>query len=95
MPLGPRRGGTARRRRCPAPTDPALAWFVREAWPSPTTGAALHRGRRSAGRASLTLDVESDRLVAFGDGIEADALTLTWGQSVRIGRADTVLRMVV
>lgn len=36
----------------------------------------------------------SDRLVAFGDGIEADALTLTWGQTVRIGQSTKALRLV-
>ena len=37
---------------------------------------------------------ESDRLVAFGDGIEGDSLALTWGQTVRIGIAATALRLV-
>ncbi|WP_371655771.1 MULTISPECIES: hypothetical protein [unclassified Streptomyces] len=77
----------------PGPADPRLIWFVREAWPSPTTGTSLVEGvLESAERLRLT--VESDRLVAFGDGIESDALELTWGQTVSVGRSDTALRLV-
>jgi len=77
----------------PHPTDTRLLWFVREAWPSPATGTSLVSGELSAA-ASLHLTVESERLVAFGDGMEADALELTWGQSVRVGVAGTSLRLV-
>ncbi|MFD0370059.1 hypothetical protein [Streptomyces sp. NPDC127114] len=77
----------------PAPSDPRLAWTVREAWPSPVTGTACVEGLLAEGDA-LDLVVESDRLVAFGDGIESDALELTWGRSVRVGIAETVLRLV-
>ncbi|WOP19137.1 hypothetical protein [Raineyella sp. LH-20] len=76
----------------PSPTEPRLLWFVREAWPSPATGTALTEGQLVD--AELHLTIASDRLVAFGDGIEADSLTLTWGQTVRIGRAETALRLV-
>ncbi|MGQ0845135.1 MAG: hypothetical protein ACT4QF_13490 [Sporichthyaceae bacterium] len=79
----------ARERRVdglPEPQEERLAWFVREAWPSPAT-----RVDRTAGalRCGETLDVvaESDRLVVFGDGIEADRIELTWGQSTRVGVA--------
>ncbi|MFF9909659.1 hypothetical protein [Streptomyces sp. NPDC013457] len=77
----------------PAPTARSLAWFVREAWPSPTTGTSRVEGVLNAGNA-LHLTVESDRLVAFGDGMESDALDLTWGQTVHVGVAATALRLV-
>jgi len=77
----------------PRPTDTRLLWFVREAWPSPATGTSLVAGELSAA-ASLHLTVESERLVAFGDGMETDALELTWGQSVRVGVAGRALRLV-
>ncbi|MFJ9349442.1 hypothetical protein [Streptomyces sp. NPDC101237] len=77
----------------PSPTEDRLLWFVREAWPSPVTGTSLVAGELTAS-ASLTLTVESDRLIAFGDGIETDALELTWGQRVRIGACAHRLRLV-
>ncbi|MBW8798871.1 MAG: NAD(+)/NADH kinase [Streptomyces sp.] len=77
----------------PAPTEDRLLWFVREAWPSPATGTSLVAGALTAS-AALTLTVESDRLIAFGDGIETDALELTWGQTVRVGTCGRRLRLV-
>jgi hypothetical protein len=79
--------------RLPAPASPELAWFVREAWPSPTTGTEQVQGVLARDE-RLSVTVESDRLVAFGDGIETDALELTWGQVVRIGVASTRLRLL-
>ncbi|WP_256106563.1 hypothetical protein [Streptomyces sp. ODS05-4] len=78
----------------PAPCDRRLLWFVREAWPSPATGTSRVAGELGPGQ-GLRLTVESDRMVVFGDGMEADALELTWGQSVRLGVAETSLRLVV
>lgn len=77
----------------PRPTEDRLLWFVREAWPSPATGTSLVAGELPA-RASLHLTVESERLIAFGDGVETDALELTWGQSVRVGVCGERLRLV-
>ena len=41
-------------------------------------GPSLTGGRLDDG-ASLSVVVESDALVVFGDGLEADRLTATWG----------------
>ncbi|MFD5416959.1 hypothetical protein ACFWJT_02815 [Streptomyces sp. NPDC127069] len=84
------RGSTA---QLPAPSDRRLLWFVREAWPSPATGTTRVGGHLDQ-REGLRLTVESDRIVVFGDGMEADALQLTWGQSVRLGIAATALRLL-
>lgn len=77
----------------PSPTDNALAWFVREAWPSPATGTSLTEGRLD-GNSSLAITVETDRLVSFGDGIEADSLSLDWGQTVGLHLAGRKLHLV-
>lgn len=77
----------------PSPTEKALAWLVREAWPSPWTDATLTAGLVSAGQ-TLTMIAESERMVIFGDGVEADRLILSWGQQATIGVASTCLFLI-
>jgi hypothetical protein len=75
--------------RLPGPTDPGLVWFVREAWPSPATGTEL-----TEGLGAIECIAETDGLVAFGDGIERDRLTLSWGQTATVSRSARTLRLV-
>ncbi|MFE9444054.1 hypothetical protein ACFYO2_34890 [Streptomyces sp. NPDC006602] len=77
----------------PSPTEARLLWFVREAWPSPATGTSSVAGELT-GSSGLHITVESERLIAFGDGMETDAVELTWGQSVRVGVCGERLRLV-
>ena len=79
--------------RLPSPEEDRLAWFVREAWPSPASGTACTEGTLSAGQ-ELEVTAESDRLVLFGDGVESDAIPLTWGQTARMRLADRSLRLL-
>jgi hypothetical protein len=78
----------------PASADPRLVWFVREAWPSPATSTSLVEGELGIGQA-LSLVAETDGLVVFGDGIESDRLTLSWGQEITIRLADRYLRLAL
>ncbi len=58
------------------------------------TGTSRVEGLLDADQ-QLTLTVESELLVAFGDGIESDALHLTWGQTVQVGPAAQRLHLLV
>ena len=78
----------------PAPQEQRLCWFVREAWASPATQANRTMGYLS-GSEELTMTSESERLVAFADGVESDHLVLSWGQRVRVGLAGQHLPLVV
>jgi NAD kinase len=78
----------------PGRCERRLQWFVREAWPSPSTGRTLTEGAIGEGD-ELAVTVESDRLVAFGDGMEADRLTALAGQEIRLGLADRRLRLAL
>jgi hypothetical protein len=81
------------RLRLPEPADQRLAWFVREAWPSPATGTAATEGELTAGQ-QLGLTMAADGLVLFGDGIEADAVPVDWGQGITVGVAARTLNLV-
>jgi hypothetical protein len=78
----------------PGPTEAALGWFVREAWPSPSTGVDLTGGRLEVGQ-SLELVSEGEQLVVFADGLEDDRIRLDFGQRVGITVSPDRLNLVL
>ena len=78
----------------PAPSERALAFFVREAWPSVATGATLTEGRVEEDTALAISSEMSEGGVVFGDGIEADRLEFGWGRRIEVRVAPERLRLV-
>jgi hypothetical protein len=77
----------------PAARSTELSWYIREAWPSRSTGRTLTAGLLAESQ-QLEFVVESDSLVAFGDGIEDDYLALGWGQRLIVCVSDRRLSLV-
>ena len=78
----------------PGPEDKQLAYYVREAFPSVSTGTDITSGRV---RENETLQVRSEMNeegVIFGDGIETDFLDFNWGRQVSVGIARETLELV-
>ena len=79
----------------PTPTAPALAFFVREAWPSVATGTDLTAGLLAPSEALEVRSEMNEGGVLFGDGIEEDRVELGFGRAVRLCRSAECLRMIV
>ena len=86
-----------RRSACalPEPTDPRLVYLVREAWPSPATGAELTQGVIESGEVLEVVSEMGEGGVVFGDGIEADALEFPWGARLSVQLSTIRLFLVV
>ena len=71
----------------PEPSEPALAFFVREAWPSLRTGASLVEGRLDGADPLELVSELDDGGVCFGDGIEDDRLEFSFGRVASVAPA--------
>ena len=78
----------------PQPSDPLLAFFVREAFPSVATGTTITEGLiREHERLVITSEME-DGGVLFGDGIEEDRIAFPFGVSAELAKAQICLHLV-
>ncbi len=79
----------------PRPSDPSLAWMVREPFPSVSTGVGLDFGLLEPDARLILHSEMAEGGAIFADGIESDALEFLGGQSVTIRRAEQALQLVV
>ena len=64
---------------------------MREAWPSATTRTTITSGVIE--RLAITCELGEGGVV-FGDGIEADRVSVDWGQRIEVGASARRLRLV-
>jgi NAD kinase len=80
--------------RLPEPGEPRLAFFVREAWPSPTFGVSVTEGLIGTDDRLEVVSELDEGGVIFGDGIESDRVDFGWGAQATIRVARERLRLV-
>ena len=78
-----------------APEERALAYFVREAFPSVATGTAIRAGKIGQGTAIHVTSRMNEGGVIFADGIEQDHLNFDWGRMTEVGIAKRRLNLVL
>ncbi len=71
-----------------------LVFFVREAFPSVSTGTSMTEGLIERGQAVELLSEMNDGGVLFGDGIEDDRVEFAYGMTARIAVAERRLNLV-
>jgi NAD kinase len=78
----------------PTPSQRALVYLVREAWPSPMTGCDLVHGVLGEEDALTIRSEMNEGGVLFGDGVEQDYLPLPFGELATIRVASRCLRLL-
>lgn len=78
----------------PGPEDAALAFFVREPFPSVATGTDLEHGLLHEGRDIVIVSEMNEGGTVFADGIEDDRLEFTWGMRLSVSLAERALHLV-
>ena len=81
--------------RLPAPEERRLVWFVREPWPSLTTGTDLDFGELAEGQELVIASELGENGVIFADGIESDWIEFLDGHTAHIALDPGGLRLVV
>jgi NAD kinase len=77
-----------------SPVDRALAFFVREPWPSVATGATINWGELDGDAPVRIVSQMNEGGVIFADGIEQDHLNFGWGTTVEVAVSSQTLNLV-
>jgi NAD kinase len=77
-----------------APEERAVAFFVREPFPSVATGTGLRSGKIVTGALAVASRMNEGGVI-FADGIEQDFLAFDWGRTIRVAPAERVLNLIV
>jgi len=75
------------------PEDRALAFFVREPFPSISTGTAIRFGKLGSDVLAITSRMNEGGVI-FADGIEKDFVSFDWGRQLTVKIAQQSLRLV-
>lgn len=78
----------------PSPEEARLAWFVREPFPSVSTGTSLDHGYVDEKTPLSLVSEMGEGGTLFADGIEPDRIELPSGCGVTLGIAETRLRLI-
>lgn len=78
----------------PRAWEPAVAFFVREPFPSVGTGSSIDGALLAGGEPLELVSEMNEGGVIFGDGIEDDRLEFSWGTRATIRAAGERLRLV-
>ncbi|HUI97777.1 MAG TPA: hypothetical protein VLX44_18620 [Xanthobacteraceae bacterium] len=77
-----------------APEEQALAYFVREAFPSVSTGTSIRAGKIDGTAPIHVTSRMNDGGVIFADGVEQDHLEFDWGRLIEVKVASRRLNLV-
>jgi NAD kinase len=75
------------------PQEKAVAYFVREPFPSVATGTALRAGKLSDGRLVITSRMNEGGTI-FADGMEQDRIPFDWGRRLTVAPSARTLNLV-
>jgi NAD kinase len=76
-----------------SPQEHAVAYFVREPFPSVATATTLRAGKLDGTPLSITSHMNEGGVI-FADGIEQDYLAFDWGRRVSLQPSGRMLRLV-
>jgi NAD kinase len=75
------------------PEERAIAYFVREPFPSVATGTSVRAGKLAASPLTIVSRM-NDGGTVFADGIEQDHISFDWGRRISLAPADQSLLLV-